>query len=54
MKYLITSNNEPILTNWFEAESHFKEDENMIVYDLTNEGYTKYGINWFPIDIERL
>jgi len=47
-KYLITSDHEPFLTNWFDIENNYNEDINMIVYDILNNLYFD-GKTWNPL-----
>lgn len=52
MRYLITGNGEPYLTDWFTIENNYIEC--MTVYDLRNEVYTTDRINWKEIIIDTL
>lgn len=55
MQYLVTSDiNPPYLTDWFDAENHFVDDINMVVYDLLNEVFTTNGQDWQDIAIDSL
>lgn len=50
MNYLITANEmNPFLTNWYDYENHYRDDLNMVVYDLIKCIYTTDGKTWFSI-----
>jgi len=52
-KYLITSDYEPFLTNWFDVENNYNEDINMIVYDILNNLYFQ-GKEWISLNEDNL
>lgn len=55
MRYLIiTSRNEPFLTDWFEHENHYDPEIYMLVFDLLKNKYTKDGVNWIEIEQDHL
>jgi hypothetical protein len=50
MNYLIvTNNNEPFYTNWFDPENHFIKDVEMVVFNLLTHKYTTNGKDWYDI-----
>ena len=52
MRYLIvTKNQPPFFTNWFDAENNFDASVDMIVFDLQRLVYTENGTDW--VDIEK-
>lgn len=54
-RYLILQDGyEPFLTNYFEAENNFSEENNMQVFDLHNCIFTKDGVNWVSIEEDHL
>lgn len=55
MRYLITTKDAmPFLTKWFQAENHFNEGLEMIVYDLFECKYTTDGKTWNDIEVDTL
>ena len=55
MRYLITtSTHPPFLTDWYDFESHFNADIDMVVYDLELEKYTTDGFTWLDIKSDHL
>ncbi|MBP8994846.1 MAG: hypothetical protein KBG30_13700 [Bacteroidales bacterium] len=55
MRYLITTKDAmPFLTKWFQAENHFNEELEMIVYDLFECKYTTDGKTWNDIEVDTL
>lgn len=54
-QYLITGDGiEPFTTEWFDADNHFNDAINMVVYDLHNDIYTKDGLTWLPVERDNL
>jgi len=55
MNYLITMDDAPpFFTNWFDAENNFRDDINMVVYDLLSGAYTTDGTTWLEIEEDHL
>lgn len=55
MNYLIvTNNNDPFYTNWFDAENTFNKDDDMVVFNLLNHTYTTNGKDWYEIQQDHL
>lgn len=59
MKYLITYTDKdgtfnPFYTNWFDSINNFREDLNMVVYDLRADLYTTDGKVWLTIEEDHL
>lgn len=59
MKYIVTyvdkeGNFKPFYTNWFDSLNNFREDLNMIVYDLWADLYTTDGKMWLTIEEDHL
>ncbi len=54
-KYLIITNeNKPFFTNYFDYENNFNDEINMVVFDLFHHIYTTDGINWKEIEEDHL
>jgi hypothetical protein len=54
-KYLIlTDQNKPFFTNYYEYENHYNNEITMIVFDLINNLFTADGINWEKIEEDHL
>lgn len=55
MTYLIvTAYYEPFYTNWFDAENHFRQDIDMVVFNLLSHKYTTNGKDWLDIKQDHL
>ena len=55
MRYLVTTNvSHPFFTNWFDSESHFDNDVEMVVYDLIEKLFTTDGKSWNKIAVDHL
>lgn len=53
MRYLVvTENEEPFFSNWFQPENHFVKG--MKVFDILLSKYTVNGIDWNEIQIDHL
>lgn len=54
-RYLITGNNfKPFYSDYFNTETHFNYEINMIVYDLVLNRFTENGKTWECIEIDYL
>ena len=55
MRYLVTTNvSHPFLTDWFDSESHFDADVEMVVYDLFEKLFSTDGKSWNKIAFDHL
>jgi hypothetical protein len=55
MRYLIITNNDPpFVTNWFNKENHWQNNVGMVVCDLQEMIYTTTGDVWDKIEIDNL
>lgn len=55
MKYLIiTKDNKPFYTNWFDYENLYNPDVITCVFDLLNLKHTFDGLNWVDTEIDNL
>lgn len=57
MRYLVTGTGiSPFFTNWFDIESHYNPEYDMVVFDLINGEYYDGNINkvWIIIEEDHL